>query len=50
MTLLDAIRLLWCMYAPWHKWVKREPIGSTERVTCSCGRTYTLNHDKQTVF
>jgi len=50
MTVLDGFRLLWCLYAPWHKWVKREPIGSVERVTCSCGQVYGINYNKQITF
>lgn len=45
-----GLRLLWCLYAPWHKWVKRESLGSVERMTCSCGRMYSLNYSKQTIF
>jgi hypothetical protein len=44
MTVKDAIRLFWCLYVPWHRWAKQEQVGHIEQVTCSCGRTYRLNH------
>lgn len=35
-----------CTFLPWHKWAKRERLtGSSDKLTCSCGREYGINYD-----
>lgn len=46
MTLLQAIRLWWCLNAPWHK-VRTKTIGdSMDLMICSCGRTHRVDHNE----
>jgi hypothetical protein len=44
-------RMWWCLRAPWHRWVKREPVsGVSDKLTCSCGREYGMNHSERIIL
>ena len=40
-----------CNHLPWHKWIARKKLSSdSERLTCSCGRMYGMNHHVRTIL
>lgn len=42
------MRMYICTFAPWHKWVKCEPVSAiSDKLTCSCGRAYGMNNSER---
>lgn len=43
---------LWlCLRLPWHRFVKQEKMSDvSDRVTCSCGRMYGMNHSERIIL
>jgi hypothetical protein len=40
-----------CNHLPWHKWASRKKLSDdSERLTCSCGRMYGMNHNVRTIL
>ena len=40
-----------CTHLPWHRFVIRRRVSEqSEKVTCSCGRSYGINHDVRVIL
>jgi hypothetical protein len=40
-----------CTHLPWHRFVIRKRVSaSSEKITCSCGRAYGMNHDVRAIL